>query len=114
HSAGRVADKPGTYVVGWIKRGPSGGIGENRACARETVGTLLDDALADRLSGTRRSSRPVAAARRHLRKLRRPFPNAPTAYTIDSRPPRGEPESRVRWAVRRCCSPVGQAGNKKP
>ncbi|MFF1924722.1 FAD-dependent oxidoreductase, partial [Streptomyces sp. NPDC058221] len=29
HTGGRVADMPGTYVVGWIKRGPSGGIGAN-------------------------------------------------------------------------------------
>ncbi|WP_439379314.1 FAD-dependent oxidoreductase [Amycolatopsis lexingtonensis] len=45
--AGRVA--PGTYVAGWIKRGPSGGIGTNKACARETVGALLEDAVAGRL-----------------------------------------------------------------
>ncbi|ASU78931.1 ferredoxin-NADP reductase [Actinopolyspora erythraea] len=49
NSGGRVSDRPGTYVVGWIKRGPSGGIGANRACAKETVGTLLDDAVAGRL-----------------------------------------------------------------
>ncbi|MFR9727988.1 FAD-dependent oxidoreductase [Saccharopolyspora sp. MS10] len=35
---------PGTYVVGWAKRGPSGGIGTNRGCAAETAGVLLDDA----------------------------------------------------------------------
>lgn len=44
HDGGRVTGAPGTYVVGWIKRGPSGGIGANRACAAETVGTLLADA----------------------------------------------------------------------
>ncbi|GAB3549870.1 ferredoxin--NADP+ reductase [Actinopolyspora lacussalsi] len=49
NSGGRVTDRPGTYVVGWIKRGPSGGIGANRSCAKETVGTLLDDAVAGRL-----------------------------------------------------------------
>jgi ferredoxin--NADP+ reductase len=38
---GRVA--PGTYVVGWIKRGPSGFIGTNKTCAHETVGQILDD-----------------------------------------------------------------------
>ena len=49
---GRVVDPdtgralPGVYVVGWAKRGPSGGIGANRACARETVDALLDDAVA--------------------------------------------------------------------
>ncbi|MER8047784.1 FAD-dependent oxidoreductase [Streptomyces sp. NPDC094032] len=45
HENGRVAGRPGTYVVGWIKRGPSGGIGANRTCAAETVGTLLADAV---------------------------------------------------------------------
>lgn len=49
HERGRVAGAPGTYVVGWIKRGPSGGIGANRACAAETVGTLLADAVAGAL-----------------------------------------------------------------
>ncbi|MFB6876994.1 FAD-dependent oxidoreductase [Streptomyces sp. NPDC056323] len=49
HEGGRVTGMPGTYVVGWIKRGPSGGIGANRACAAETVGTLLDDAVAGAL-----------------------------------------------------------------
>ncbi|MEU8707739.1 FAD-dependent oxidoreductase [Streptomyces sp. NPDC048565] len=49
HEGGRVAGRPGTYVVGWIKRGPSGGIGANRTCAAETVGTLLDDAVAGAL-----------------------------------------------------------------
>ncbi|MER7110317.1 FAD-dependent oxidoreductase [Streptomyces sp. NPDC000229] len=49
HEAGRVPGRPGTYVVGWIKRGPSGGIGTNRGCAAETVGTLLADAVAGAL-----------------------------------------------------------------
>jgi ferredoxin--NADP+ reductase len=50
HDAGRVVDPTtgspvaGSYVVGWIKRGPSGGIGSNRADAAETVATLLADA----------------------------------------------------------------------
>jgi ferredoxin--NADP+ reductase len=33
----------GVYVVGWAKRGPSGVIGTNKVCARETVDALLDD-----------------------------------------------------------------------
>ncbi|WP_405058525.1 FAD-dependent oxidoreductase [Kribbella sp. NBC_01505] len=44
HNAGRVLDRPGTYVVGWIKRGPTGGIGTNRTCAKETINSLLTDA----------------------------------------------------------------------
>lgn len=41
NDAGRIT--PGRYVAGWIKRGPSGVIGTNRACAFETVNTLLED-----------------------------------------------------------------------
>jgi ferredoxin--NADP+ reductase len=37
------APAAGLYVTGWIKRGPSGLIGTNKACAKETV----DNALAD-------------------------------------------------------------------
>ncbi|CAM3358826.1 FAD-dependent oxidoreductase [Nocardioides dubius] len=50
HEAGRVDGVRGAYVAGWIKRGPSGGIGTNRRCAGESVGTLLDDVLAGRVS----------------------------------------------------------------
>ncbi|MFJ8082499.1 FAD-dependent oxidoreductase [Streptomyces sp. NPDC096205] len=42
NDAGRVA--PGVYVAGWIKRGPTGVIGTNRPCAKETVMSLLEDA----------------------------------------------------------------------
>jgi ferredoxin--NADP+ reductase len=34
---------PGLYVTGWIRRGPTGLIGTNKACARETVDQLLAD-----------------------------------------------------------------------
>ncbi|MFI6080820.1 FAD-dependent oxidoreductase [Streptomyces sp. NPDC051217] len=48
HLAGRVlrhgVTSPGEYVAGWIKRGPTGVIGTNRACAKETVASLLADA----------------------------------------------------------------------
>ena len=41
HERGRV--EPGTYVVGWIKRGPRGFIGTNKSDAVETVTSILDD-----------------------------------------------------------------------
>lgn len=48
HEAGRVlrggTASPGEYVAGWIKRGPTGVIGTNRPCAKETVGSLAADA----------------------------------------------------------------------
>jgi ferredoxin--NADP+ reductase len=37
---------PGEYVAGWIKRGPTGVIGTNRPCAKETATSLLTDAPA--------------------------------------------------------------------
>ena len=43
NEGGRVLDAPGTYVVGWIKRGPSGFIGTNKSCAQQTVGNLVAD-----------------------------------------------------------------------
>jgi len=47
---GRVLAAPegelaaGEYAVGWIKRGPSGVIGTNKACAAETAARMLEDA----------------------------------------------------------------------
>jgi ferredoxin--NADP+ reductase len=49
NEAGRVLDAetrtplPGEYVVGWIKRGPSGVIGTNKRDAQETVDAILAD-----------------------------------------------------------------------
>jgi ferredoxin--NADP+ reductase len=49
NEGGRVLDAqggsalPGEYVVGWIKRGPSGVIGTNKKDAQETVDAMLAD-----------------------------------------------------------------------
>lgn len=43
HSEGRVAGSSREYVVGWIKRGPSGIIGTNKSDSQDTVDTLLAD-----------------------------------------------------------------------
>jgi ferredoxin--NADP+ reductase len=46
---GRVVDPTtgapvtGSYVTGWIKRGPRGFIGTNKSCSQETVNALVDD-----------------------------------------------------------------------
>jgi ferredoxin--NADP+ reductase len=50
-SAGRVTDlsgqpQLGLYTAGWIKRGPSGLIGTNKADAKESVDLLLRDVAA--------------------------------------------------------------------
>jgi ferredoxin--NADP+ reductase len=49
NQGGRVVDPntgapvTGSYVAGWIKRGPTGFIGTNKSCAQETVNALVDD-----------------------------------------------------------------------
>jgi ferredoxin--NADP+ reductase len=43
HTAGRVDGSRNEYVVGWIKRGPTGVIGSNKKDSQETVDTLLSD-----------------------------------------------------------------------
>ena len=48
NAEGRVTDetgriRPGEYAVGWIKRGPIGVIGTNKADARETIAHLVAD-----------------------------------------------------------------------
>ena len=49
NDGGRVVDPqsgaavPGSYVAGWIKRGPTGFIGTNKSCAAQTVHNLVAD-----------------------------------------------------------------------
>ncbi len=55
NAKGRVLDPatgsplPGHYATGWIKRGPTGVIGNNKADSVETVNALLEDAAAGTL-----------------------------------------------------------------
>ncbi len=56
NDGGRVVDPqggrpvPGSYVAGWIKRGPTGFIGTNKSCALQTVQNLVDDYNAGQLT----------------------------------------------------------------
>ncbi|MBO6577190.1 MAG: FAD-dependent oxidoreductase [Rhodothermales bacterium] len=64
---GRIQDEsgahvPGLYTAGWIKRGPSGVIGTNKACAVGTVDLLLADAEAGLLPNPESPSPEAAAA----------------------------------------------------
>ncbi|GAA2060225.1 FAD-dependent oxidoreductase [Streptomyces albiaxialis] len=94
HERGRVTGSPGTYVVGWIKRGPSGGIGANRTCAAETVSTLLADAVAGELPA------PAGSPKDFAKLLRRRAPHAVDAKglaAIDrAERARGHQEARPR------------------
>ncbi|WAJ46590.1 FAD-dependent oxidoreductase [Mycobacterium sp. Aquia_216] len=43
NTGGRVQGRRNEYVVGWIKRGPTGVIGTNKKDSQETVDTLIND-----------------------------------------------------------------------
>jgi ferredoxin/flavodoxin---NADP+ reductase len=68
NDGGRVLDpesrahSPGEYVVGWIKRGPSGVIGTNKKDAQETVDAMLADLL-DSDESARNGDGPTGGAR---------------------------------------------------
>ncbi len=53
---GEAGPCPGEYVVGWIKRGPSGVIGTNKKDATDTIARIAQDAQRGRLN------EPVAGA----------------------------------------------------
>ena len=75
HHKGRVLDAvggaplKGHYVTGWIKRGPSGVIGNNKADSVETVKELLDDAARGALLAP---GEPDPAAFESLARARQP------------------------------------------
>lgn len=50
HTHGRVEGSRNEYVVGWIKRGPTGVIGSNKSDSQETVDTLIADLAGAQLS----------------------------------------------------------------
>jgi ferredoxin/flavodoxin---NADP+ reductase len=63
NKAGRVQAEsgrmPGTYVTGWIKRGPTGVVGTNKHCAGETVDALVEDWASGRLPAPSRLGQRV-------------------------------------------------------
>jgi len=64
----------GEYVVGWIKRGPSGVIGTNKKDAQETVDAILADlgASSNGSSGSLHPATPDAEALERLLRERQP------------------------------------------
>jgi ferredoxin--NADP+ reductase len=50
HTDGRIEGSRNEYVVGWIKRGPTGVIGSNKKDSQDTVDTLISDLSAAKLT----------------------------------------------------------------
>jgi ferredoxin--NADP+ reductase len=98
---GRVIDPaggkpmPGQYVVGWIKRGPSGVIGTNKKDAQETVGGLFEDLEAGRLPEPPRAD--LDAIEELLRERQPDHVSFEGWRAIDrAEQERGEPQGRPR------------------
>jgi ferredoxin--NADP+ reductase len=85
---GRVLEHPdgavvtGTYVTGWIKRGPTGFIGTNKSCAQETVRQLAADFNAGRLP------EPAGTAAEFDRMVRLRQPAVRATGAVEARPGR--------------------------
>jgi ferredoxin--NADP+ reductase len=99
--AGRIVDPgsggplDGEYVVGWIKRGPTGIIGTNKRDAQETVDSLLEDLAAGRLL---RPSNPDRDSLEELLDERKPGHVTYEGWQAIDRREResGEPQGRPR------------------
>jgi ferredoxin--NADP+ reductase len=112
NEGGRVVDPdsgarvPGEYVVGWIKRGPSGVIGTNKKDAQQTVDAMLAD-LAAGTNGNAASvlkpSQPDPAAVEQLLRARQPELVTYSGWEAIDRHERalGEPAGRPRVKLTR-------------
>jgi ferredoxin/flavodoxin---NADP+ reductase len=114
---GRVADpdgpRRGEYVVGWIKRGPSGVIGTNKKDAQETVDAIFED-----LAGGRLREPPAPDPEEVRATLRERQPELVTyeGWSEIDRHERGlgEPSGRPRVKLTRIDEMLRVAANETP
>ncbi|MCR5978513.1 4Fe-4S dicluster domain-containing protein [Gordonia jinghuaiqii] len=110
---GRLTDDsgqivPGGYVLGWAKRGPSGGIGVNKVCATRTVEDFIDDARSGVLRRTRRAPDAFSSL---VRKRVRTVIGYRGMRAIDrTERRRGEEQGRPRVKFTQVAEMVGAAG----
>jgi ferredoxin--NADP+ reductase len=93
---------PGEYVVGWIKRGPSGVIGTNKKDAQETVDAMFADlAASSNGHAAHRPKEPDAEAIEALLRERQPELVSYAGWEAIDRHERaaGEPVGRPRVKV---------------
>jgi ferredoxin/flavodoxin---NADP+ reductase len=129
NEAGRVLDPEngaplaGEYVVGWIKRGPSGVIGTNKKDAQETVDAMLADlvpssngAAASDGRATHSPSTPDAGAIEELLRARQPELVTYSGWEAIDRHERalGEPAGRPRVKLTRIDELLRVAAAEQP
>jgi ferredoxin--NADP+ reductase len=126
NDAGRVLDPdsgeplPGEYVVGWIKRGPSGVIGTNKRDAQETVDALLADLRPDQPDAASRAPHqprePTAAAAETMLRAKQPELVTYVGWEAIDRHERaqGEPQGRPRVKLTRIEEMLRVAAEESP
>jgi ferredoxin--NADP+ reductase len=127
NEAGRVLDPDaraplaGEYVVGWIKRGPSGVIGTNKRDAQETVDALLFDlGLSDGANGAapvrHAPPTPDAVETEQLLRARQPDLITYAGWEAIDRHERalGEPTGRPRVKLTRIDELLRVAADEEP
>jgi ferredoxin--NADP+ reductase len=113
---------PGEYVVGWIKRGPSGVIGTNKKDAQETVDAMLADLGLSSENGAGASAAghaptdPDPAAVEALLRSRQPQLVTYTGWEAIDRHERalGEPAGRPRVKLTRIDELLRVAATEEP
>ena len=113
---GRMVDDageviPGAYVLGWAKRGPSGGIGANKMCAVATVEDFIDDAAHGRLRRTTHDARDFGALVR--RRVRTVIGYRGMRAIDRTERRRGAQQGRPRVKFTKVADMVGAAGWRK-
>jgi ferredoxin--NADP+ reductase len=124
NEGGRILDPQtgeqvaGEYVVGWIKRGPSGVIGTNKKDAQETVDAMLADLLkaGDAPGAAHMPQAPGAAAVESLLRERQPDLVTYDGWTEIDRYERalGEPAGRPRVKLTRIEEMLRVAASQSP
>jgi ferredoxin--NADP+ reductase len=124
NEGGRVIDLetgepvPGEYVVGWIKRGPSGVIGTNKKDAQETVDAMLADLLAagDGAASRHAPEAPDPAAVESMLRERQPELVTYAGWTEIDKHERalGEPAGRPRVKLTRIEEMLRVAASQSP
>jgi ferredoxin--NADP+ reductase len=124
NEGGRILDpqtgRPvaGEYVVGWIKRGPSGVIGTNKKDAQETVDAMLADLLTagDATAAAHTPQAPDAAAVESLLRKRQPELVTYAGWTEIDKYERalGEPAGRPRVKITRIEEMLRVAASQSP
>ncbi|NDK88701.1 FAD-dependent oxidoreductase [Gordonia desulfuricans] len=102
---------PGAYVLGWAKRGPSGGIGANKQCAQDTVEEFLADAAAGKLVRSTRGPEEFAALLRSRTRQVIGYRGMRAIDRMERR--RGAEQGRPRVKFTRVADMVGAAGLRK-